>query len=322
MRTIVRRSGKTLLAVLGVLALLAGAGAIYQAVATARGQRATPAPGVLVDVGGHRLHVACAGAGSPTVVLDAALGSTSAHWAWVQQEVAKTTRVCAYDRAGLGWSESGPGPRDARQITGELHTLLANASIPGPYVVVGHSLGGLYAQLYADRYREEVAGVVLVESSHPQQFSRLPDGQQLYERTRRLFAVAPFLSGIGVVRLFDLSPPPSGLPPEQRDQVAAWAGSTRHATATAEEFRAILDTMAQVSAVGRLGTTPLAVVTAGESDPTWLALQNELAALSSHSRHQVVDGANHSSIVDEAGFARTTSAVIIDMVVALRTPTR
>jgi len=122
----------------------------------------------MVDVGGHRLHIACRGEGGPTVVLDAALGNMSTHWTWVQQELAQTGRVCAYDRAGLGWSEPGPEPRDARQVTSELHALLTNASIPGPYVMVGHSFGGLYAQLYAARYPDQVAGVVLVESSHPQ----------------------------------------------------------------------------------------------------------------------------------------------------------
>jgi pimeloyl-ACP methyl ester carboxylesterase len=316
-RTILRRSGKTLLWASIGLALLTGLGAAYQGVATMRGQRAYPAPGALVDVGAHRLHIRCTGQGSPTVVLDAALGSMSAHWVWVQREVGQTTRVCAYDRAGLGWSEPGPTPRDARQITGELHTLLANA-VPGPYVMVGHSLGGLYAQLYADRYPEEVVGVVLIESSHPQQFARLPGGQQIFERTRRLFAVAPVLTWTGAVRVFDLSPPPSGLPPEQRDQVAAWAGSTRHVTATAEEFRATPDTTAQVGAIGGLGDTPLAVVSAGNSAPAWLTLQAELAASSSNSRHRVVDGATHSSVVDEAAHARTTSAAIIELVDAAR----
>jgi pimeloyl-ACP methyl ester carboxylesterase len=317
-RTIARHSGKALLGLALVLALLTGVGAVYQAVATGRAQRAQPAPGVLVDVGGHRLHLACVGEGSPTVVLDAALGNMSAHWALVQPEVARTTRVCAYDRAGLGWSEPGPGPRDAAHITSELHTLLGNAGIPGPYVMVGHSFGGLYTQLYAARYADQVAGAVLVESSHPQQFTLLPDGKQNYEQARRLYTIAPVLAWLGVVRLFDLSAPPPGLPAGQRAQIDAWAGSTRHFVTTAEEFRAAPDTMAQVGAVHGLGNLPLAVVSAGEQSPGWLALQNELAALSTNSSHQVVDGATHTSVVDDPGHARATSGAIVNVVDAVR----
>jgi pimeloyl-ACP methyl ester carboxylesterase len=318
-RTITRRSGKALLGLVLVLALLAGLGAVYQAVATSRAQRAQPAPGVMVDVGGHRLHLACIGEGSPTVILDAALGNMSAHWAWVQQEVMRTTRVCAYDRAGLGWSDPGPGPRDAAHITSELHTLLGNAGIPGPYVMVGHSFGGLYTQLYAARYADEVAGVVLVESSHPQQFTRLPDGPQNYEMARRLYTIAPVLARLGAVRLFGLSEPPPDLPAAQRARIEAWAGSTRHIATTAEEFQAAPDTMAQAGAVHGLGNLPLAVVSAGEQSPGWLALQNELAALSTNSSHHVVDGANHTSVVDDPSHALVTSAAIADVVEAVRT---
>ena len=159
-------------------------------------------------------------------------------------------------------------PRTPRRPAG--HERAARAPFqrrhPGPLCGGGHSLGGLYAQLYADRYPQDVAGVASVESSHPQQFDRLPGGQQIYERTRQLFAVAPVLTWSGVVRMFDLSPPPSSLPPEQRDQVAAWACSTRHAPATAAEFRATPDTTAQADAVGGLGDRPLAVIRAGRSD--------------------------------------------------------
>jgi pimeloyl-ACP methyl ester carboxylesterase len=318
-RTIARRAGKAILGLVLVVALLAGVGAVYQAVATGRAQRAQPAPGVLVDVGGHRMHIACIGEGGPTVVLDAALGNMSAHWALVQQEVARTTRVCAYDRAGLGWSETGPGPRDAAHITSELHTLLGNAGIPGPYVIVGHSFGGLYAQLYAARYAEQVAGVVLVESSHAQQFTRLPGGQQNYQQIRWLYTVAPVLAWSGVVRLFDLSAPPPDLPAGQRAQIEAWAGSTRHVTTTADEFAATQATTAQVGAAGNLGDRPLAVVTAGQQDPNWLELQNELAALSTNSSHQVIDEATHTSVVDDPGHAGVTSAAIVEVVDAART---
>src|SRR5215218_6301008 len=122
--------------VAGLLAL-AVIGAIYQAVATQIDQRTYPPPGEMVDVGHHSLHINCSGQGSPTVILEAANLGTSAHWVRVQQQVAETTRVCAYDRAGMGWSERGPEPRDAKQVTGELHTLLKDADTEGPYVLVG-----------------------------------------------------------------------------------------------------------------------------------------------------------------------------------------
>src|SRR5215204_4876368 len=161
-RRLIRRIGKALLWLVVVLLALAVAGAIYQAIATALAERAYPPPGEMVDVGGYRLHINCLGQGSPTVVLDAGSGGFSAQWVRVQREVSDTTRVCAYDRAGMGWSEMGPDPRDAKQITGELHTLLSKAGIEGPYVLVGHSFGGMYMQTYAARYPDEVAGVALV----------------------------------------------------------------------------------------------------------------------------------------------------------------
>src|SRR5215208_3481060 len=142
-----RRRGRGCLLWLGAgLASLLGlllVGYIYEPMAEAADAKAYPPPGQLVDVGGYRLHINCAGTGSPTVVIEAGLGDWSTSWAgYVQPEVAKTTQVCTYDRAGMGWSEAGPLPRDAAQYTKDIHTLLQNANIPGPYVMVGHSLGG------------------------------------------------------------------------------------------------------------------------------------------------------------------------------------
>ena len=202
----------------GLLAL-AVIGAIYQVVATQIDQRTYPPPGELVDVGNHSLHINCVGQGSPTVILEAASGGMSAHWVRVQQQIAQTTRVCAYDRAGLGWSEPGPEPRDARQISSELHTLLEGAGTEGPYVLVGHSYGGLYARMYAARYSEEVAGVVLVDSSHPEQFTRSQAGRAMYEQIRRLGVVLPFLTRLGVIRLTNYFPAYPDLPSHQRAQI-------------------------------------------------------------------------------------------------------
>src|SRR5215213_6427241 len=156
-----RRIGMALLGLVVVLLVLAVLGAIYQGIATELAERAYPPPGEMVDVGGYSLHINCVGQGSLTVVLDGGSGEMSASWVLVQQEVSGTTRVCSYDRAGMGWSEMGPEPRDAKQISSELHTLLSKSGIEGPYVLVGHSFGGLYMQTYAAWYPEEVAGVAL-----------------------------------------------------------------------------------------------------------------------------------------------------------------
>jgi pimeloyl-ACP methyl ester carboxylesterase len=147
------------------------------------------------------------------VILEAANLGMSAHWVRVQQQLAQTTRVCAYDRAGMGWSEAGPEPRDASQISSELHTLLNGAAdTEGPYVLVGHSYGGLYARMYAARYPNQVAGVVLVDSSHPEQFTRSPEGQAMYEQIRRMGAVIPWLTRLGVIRLINFYPAHPDLP--------------------------------------------------------------------------------------------------------------
>ncbi len=317
-RRIARWAGKALLWLVAALLLLALVGAIYQAVATRRAESAYPPPGEMVEVEGHELHIDCAGRGSPTVVLEAASGATSAQWVRVQQQVSSTTRVCAYDRAGMGWSEGGPEPRPADRVAGELHALLDGAGVEGPFVLAGHSYGGLYAQAYADLYPAEVAGVALVDSSHPNQFERLPEARESYEQTRRLFAVAPWLARIGVVRLFGLSPAPPELPERQRDQIDALAPSTRQISATADEFRATPESTVQARGLGSLGGKPLAVVSAGKQPPAWLELQDELATLSSDSSHRVVDGATHVSVLYDRDDAQKTSAAIVGVVEAAR----
>jgi pimeloyl-ACP methyl ester carboxylesterase len=312
-----------------VLALLAltVAGAIYQAIATERAERAYPPPGEMVDVGGYSLHINCVGQGSPTVVLDAGSGEMSADWVRVQRKVSPTTRVCAYDRAGMGWSEIGPDPRDAEQITGELHTLLGKAGIEGPYVLVGHSLGGMYMQTYAHRYTEEVAGVVLVDSStEPDQFSQRPEARESNEPQKRTLAVVPrlaqlgvsLLARVGVVRLVSkLDPASPELPPQQRAQIDALAPSTRQVSTYAGEFFAPTQTH-RLGSTGSLGNKPLAVVSAGTQEPGWLERQDKLATLSSNSMHRVVKGATHTSLLYDRSDAQATSAAIVEVVAAVR----
>ena len=304
------------------LLALAVAGAVYQAVATGRAERAYPPPGQMVGVGGHRLHIDCAGRGGPTVVLDAGSGGFSAQWVRVQREVSGTTRVCAYDRAGMGWSEMGPEPRGAERITGELHALLKGAGIEGPYVLVGHSFGGMYARTYAARYPDEAAGVVLVDSSSPKQAGHQPATRDSDEPQKRAPAVVPrlarlgvsLLARVGVVRLLsELDPASPELPPEQRAQIDALTPSTRQAVTTALEFLA----PAQTRKLGSLGDKPLAVVTAGASEPEWLEQQDDLATLSSDSTHRVVGGASHTSLLYDRSDSQATSAAIVEVVEAV-----
>ena len=308
---------KALLWMVVVFLMLAVSGAIYQAIATQRAKRAYPPPGEMIDVGGYSLHIDCVGRGSPTVVLDAGTGEMSANWVLVQQEVSDATSVCAYDRAGMGWSEMGPEPRDARQVTGELHALLTKAGIEGPYVLGGHSFGGLYMQTYAARYPDEVAGVALVDSSQPDQFSYQPVARDSYEPQK--FAVSSLLARLGLVRLLSkLSPAPPELPPQQRAQIDALGPSTRQVSTTALELRATPQTTTQARGLRSLGDKPLAVVSAGTQEPEWLELQDDLATLSSNSTHRVVKGATHTSVLDDRSDAQATSEAIVEVVEAVR----
>jgi pimeloyl-ACP methyl ester carboxylesterase len=301
------------------LLALAVAGAIYQTIATKLAERAYPPPGEMVDVGGYSLHINCVGQGSPTVVLDGGSGEMSADWVLVQREVSDTTRVCAYDRAGMGWSEMGPEPRDAKQISSELHALLEGANIDGPCVLVGHSFGGLYMQTYAARYPDEVAGVTLVDSSQPDQFNYQPVTRDSYEPQKQIFDVASLLARLGIVRLVSkLAPAPPELPHKQRAQIDALSPSTRQVSTYTLELRATPQSTTQTRSLRSLGNKPLAVVSAGTQEPDWLDLQDDLVTLSPNSTHRVVEGATHTSLLYDRSDAQATSAAIVDVVAAVR----
>lgn len=202
-----------ILAALGVLAGLAGIGALYQLISEARDKSKLPPPGKLVDVGGHRLHINSIGEGSPVVVMDAGGASSSLSWSLVQPEIAKFTRVCTFDRAGRGWSDPGPKPQSSQQIVEQLDTLLSNEKIEGPYIMVGQSFGGQNVRLYASEYPDKVAGLVLVDSAHEEWGKikyRAPWRGRLVEDARMLkLQLNPILARLGWLRLRRR---PSGLP--------------------------------------------------------------------------------------------------------------
>ncbi len=203
-KIVVRRIGWAVLALVILLVLVVLASVVYQGIASAVDASAYPPPGRLVDVGGFRLHIHCTGSGGPTVILDAGNGGSSLDWSLVQPGVATFTRVCSYDRAGYGWSDSGPTPRTSERIVRELHTLLVNAGVPGPYVLVGHSFGGLNMRLYTYTYPQDVAGLVLVDSSHENDPTAL----------RREYLSSAHCSSAALVR----APAPGGHHPWERSR--------------------------------------------------------------------------------------------------------
>ena len=158
--------------VLSIVALVAAAVAgssSYNAIAVHQFWAANPPPGVFYTVNGHRMHMNCTGSGSPTIILDSGLGNDALIWGGVQPVLSETTRVCSYDRAGFGWSDALPAPRDADHIAAELRGLLLQAKVTGPIVLMGHSIAGLYMREYASRYPTDIAGIVFVDVSTPLQ---------------------------------------------------------------------------------------------------------------------------------------------------------
>jgi len=191
----------TLIWIFGLLLLGVAAGALFQKLGLRRDRKLHPPPGKLIDLGTHRLHMLEAGQGSPTIVLEAGLMSTMLSWSEIQCVLAQSYRVVSYDRAGLGWSDLGPTPRTAERMVQELHTLLERAAIPPPYVLVGHSFGGLTMPLFAARYPQETAGVVLVDPVVPAEWN--PPSEQDRKRAEigsTIASRAALLCRIGVIR--------------------------------------------------------------------------------------------------------------------------
>jgi pimeloyl-ACP methyl ester carboxylesterase len=164
------------LVLVGLVLLLAVAGATYQSIATRAEVRRSPEAGRLVDVGGYRLKINCTGRGSPTVVLEAGLSDVSVEWKHVQPEIARFSRVCSYDRAGYGGTDPGPMPRTSAQIAHELHALLQHAGEAPPYLLVGSSFGGYPVRVFNGEYPDQVVGLVLADATQEDQYELLPAG--------------------------------------------------------------------------------------------------------------------------------------------------
>jgi pimeloyl-ACP methyl ester carboxylesterase len=304
-----------------VLLMLASVGGGAATMQTALAADARPMPGELYDVGDHRLHLSCTGTGGPTVVLLGGMGETSAAWGLVQPAVSATTRVCAYDRAGQSWSDSAPGAKDGVQVADDLHALLREAGEPGPYVLAGHSVGGTYAMVYAAEYPDDVAGLVLLDSASPYQFTALPEFPAAYSFMRRLTALRSLLARSGVGPLLN-SGVPGDLPPAAQAQMQAFDWSTSQLRSERDEVAGYPEMFEQAQTLTEIGSTPLIVVTAtaGDRQAGWPEAQENLATLSPTSSHRLVPATHTSLLLDATDFAFSVTA-IADVVQAARTNT-
>jgi pimeloyl-ACP methyl ester carboxylesterase len=298
------------------------AAATYQGLSDRRDLSAFPPPGRLIDVGGRRLHLYCIGVGSPTVVLESGLGSPSPVWSKIQAQVAPRTRVCAYDRAGTAWSDACPGSRDPARIAEELKTLLDDAGVEGPFVLVGHSFGGLYARAFQNLFPERVTGLVLLDATHEDYFTRTAEGRAEYKSLLATYRVIDVVAPLGLTRIGPQCDLPAGSSAQARAQFRALCVQTGAWWSAADELRAVTTPLPQPRDRLALRSLPVAVVTAGESlrqTKHWRVFQDELAAMSDRSIHIVVERANHSSLLLDTAGAQTSAEAILEVVDLART---
>jgi pimeloyl-ACP methyl ester carboxylesterase len=305
-----------------VLVALTGLGVAYQTIATELDKRNYSPRGQLYSVNGHQMHMICRGEGNPTVILQAGGGADSLWWYWVQNQLAEHTRVCAYDRVGLGWSEAASTPRDPVTIVGELHTLLEEAGVQPPYIMVGHSFGAILARVYTTQYRQDVTGLALVDSFTV----RLVEQSEL-DRTAFPYYVATgslwIMQRLGVAR-FVLPPQlqamgyPAELIPEM---VALRTRNQTLDTDIGEKGMSAYLTLAHASiAASDLGELPVAVLWAAESYANYdMDAMLEVAAYSTNSVSLVIEGANHGSILGTEQFAQQVADAILDVTEAAET---
>lgn len=319
-----------ILIVIAAAALLALAGRVYQASGTRRDLADHPPPGMLVELGSRRFHLHSAGEGAPAVIFESGLMSTVLSWKDAQREIAKSTLTVCYDRAGLGWSDPGPEPRDANQMVSELHDLLQRVEIAPPYVLVGHSFGGLTTRLFAGRYAEEVAGLVLIDPVVPREWHPVSEHNQKRIRVgSRILRRASALSRWGALRFVSwllrsgvkpLAEPlvrlmsrgaPKGdgtsksplfwnLPPSEREMAPVFWVQPKFTATMASQLECLPVSAAQASeSGGGLEDMPLVVISANDTPPARREEHAAIAALSTMGKHVIAERSGHWVMVDQ-----------------------
>jgi pimeloyl-ACP methyl ester carboxylesterase len=271
-----------------------------------------PPPGAFVQVGDHRLHLYCLGEGSPAVVFDSGLGSSSLDWARVQPDVARLTRACVYDRAGYGWSDPGPNPRDSATIARELQELLGHGGVAPPYVLVGHSFGGFNVRLFASEHPDETAALVLIDSSHEQQFERFDQAG--------LTSAAP---RAGEIIIGNPTVVPASLPDDLQPLARSFTLRAGFIAALRSELGNLRTSAAELRAAGPLPDIPLVVIShrvradgrSVRKDRLWMDMQQELATRTSRAQLVIADTDDHYVQLTEPG-------VVVDAIRTVLAETR
>jgi pimeloyl-ACP methyl ester carboxylesterase len=314
-------------AILIMIVVVAVVALVAEAYAERRDRRRYPPPGQMVDVGGHRLHLRVldeAAIGTPTVILDSGMVSFSSNWAWIAGEVAQVARVVTYDRAGLGWSDTGRRPHDAGANAEQLAVALKSLGCQGPYVLAGHSYGGLSMRAFAARYPDEVVGMVLVDASHPDQWRRFGVSSKVLGWSSRVGSV---ISRFGIFRVFNREYKllARGLPEQAYAELMAFGGTPRALSASGQAAMAWDEvTRPLVSGAGDLGDLPLIVLSVTDQPrkgKELTELQAELLGLSTNSRHLTVQGAYHEGLLANQAHAQIVTESITMVVQAVRTGT-
>lgn len=318
-RDVRSRGGRVQLYGVFIILALCAVGGGWQTVSEATETNPYLSSGRLIDIGEHQMRLDCEGSGSPTVVLEPGAGGTSASMAWVAPAVADQTRVCVYDRAGRGGSEPANDPQDGARIATDLHSLLHRAGEPGPYVLAGHSFGGLYVRIFAAHYPDEVAGLVLIDSTASREPAKsvIPSSAGGSDGAARVATLVSLSARIGLTRLYgDLAP--GGLPARSEEAL-------RYDTAQASTVRSVIDEYQRGGQAAReaaslrdFGDKPLFVLTAGEHPESWMTAQQQSATLSTNSVREVVDGATHAGLTVEPRYAAHVTGAVLAVVTSIR----
>ncbi|HEX9839220.1 MAG TPA: alpha/beta hydrolase [Anaerolineales bacterium] len=307
-----------------LLVVLAIAGMIYQTAATEADQRKYPPPGILVNVGGYKMHIHCMGEGSPTVILDHAGGGSSVDWSLIQPKLADHTRVCAYDRAGYGWSDYNPAPRTLEQQVNELHGLLEGANEKGSYIFVGHSYGARVGRVFAATYPDEVEGMVLMDPGFLYDDARYPaETLSEFESENNMIRATRWLAPFGLVRLLQpmMGNPTFDLPEQARLASTSFTATSRFWQGLNDQIEALSIVFQEERRVTSLGDIPLLVLVSTEPDDAshkmWRQANIEMADLSTNGSHHIVEYATHMSLAYRKNDAQVCADGILEVLNAV-----